>query len=194
MKTTNIMLAGVGGQGLVLTTKIIAEAAFKAGHDVKTNDVVGLSQRGGKIWGSVKYGDQVFSPDILPGRVDFLVAIEPLEGLRYLNELSPDGWILLNENPIPPTPVLMEKQPYPESEFKAFDDFKKLSINAVAEAEKLGNTKIANTILIGALAGKLDILKEIWISVIEELVPEKTIEKNLKAFEIGFKWNNSSEK
>lgn len=184
------MLAGVGGQGLVLTTRIIAETAFKAGYDVKTNDVVGLSQRGGKIWGSVKFGDKVFSPDILPGMADFLVAIEPLEGLRHLHELKADGWILLNENPIPPTPVLMEKQPYPEIEFKAFDDFKKLSIDAVAEAEKLGNPKIANTILIGVLAGKVHILKEIWISVIKELVPEKTIEKNLKAFEVGFDWKN----
>jgi indolepyruvate ferredoxin oxidoreductase beta subunit len=188
------MLAGVGGQGLVLTTRIIAEAAFKAGHDVKTNDVVGLSQRGGKIWGSVKYGDRVFSPDILPGRADFLVAIEPLEGLRHLHELKADGWILLNENPIPPTPVLMEKEPYPEIEFKAFDDFKVFSIDAAREAGKLGNPKIANTILIGALAGSLDIPKEIWISVIEELVPAKTIEKNLKAFDIGFKWKHSTEK
>lgn len=190
MKTINIIIAGVGGQGLVLTTRIIAEVALKAGHDTKTNDVVGLSQRGGKIWGSVKYGDKVFSPDILPGGANFLMAIEPLEGLRHLHELNADGWILLNENPLPPTPVLMEKEPYPDIEFKAFDDFKKLSIDAVAEAEKLGNSKIANTILIGALARRLDIAEEIWKDVIKKLVPEKTIEKNLKAFEIGFNWNN----
>lgn len=187
----NIMLGGVGGQGLVLTTGIISEAAFRAGFDVKTNDVIGLSQRGGKIWGSVRFGDQVHSPNIPPKSADILLGLEPLEGYRWRGLVREGGVVLLNTARIPPVPVITEKEVYPETIGQTLLEtgrFKVKEINALEEARKLGNIKIANTVLIGMLAALLpEIGKDFWSAAIEANVPGKTLDFNLKAFELGYK-------
>lgn len=197
----NIMVAGVGGQGLVLTTAIISDAAFRAGFDVKTNDVIGLSQRGGKIWGSVRYSDStsepVFSPNIPPKSADVLIALEPLEGYRWSGIIRDGGTLLLNLAKIPPVPVIAEKIPYPENLGRTMRDagrFRVIEIQALEEARSLGNIRVVNTILIGMLAAiQTDIEKSFWRASIETNVPKKTVEVNLKAFDLGYNWLEQTE-
>lgn len=187
----NIMLGGVGGQGLVMTTAIISEAAFLAGFDVKTNDVIGLSQRGGKVWGSVRYGEEVFSPNIAPGHADVLLALEALEGLRWSVFVKAGGVVILNTAKIPPVPVITEKTAYPENieELIARDGQRAVdvrAVNALEEARKLGNLKVVNMVTIGMLSAVLeDIPLDCWRQAIEAHVPEKTLALNLKAFDLG---------
>ncbi|SCZ76260.1 indolepyruvate oxidoreductase subunit beta [Acidaminobacter hydrogenoformans] len=189
--TKNIMLGGVGGQGLVMTTAIISEAAFRAGFDVKTNDVIGLSQRGGKVWGSVRYGEEVFSPNIMPGQADVLLALEPLEGLRWSGMVKAGGVVLLNTSRIPPVPVIAEKAAYPEDiEARIAGEGEQAvevrAVNALEEARGLGNVRVVNTVTIGMLSVVLeDIPVDCWHQAIEAIVPEKTLALNLKAFELG---------
>lgn len=185
----NIMLGGVGGQGLVMTTAIISEAAFRAGFDVKTNDVIGLSQRGGKVWGSVRYGEEVLSPNILPGQADVLLALEPLEGLRWSAMVKPGGVVLLNTAKIPPVPVITEQASYPEdieAQIASEGRVTVRAVNALEVARGLGNLKVVNTVTIGMLAPVLeDIPVDLWREAIEAHVPAKTLELNLKAFDLG---------
>lgn len=185
--TYNIVIAGVGGQGLVLTTKLICDAAIRAGLDVKSNDVIGLSQRGGKVWGSIRIGEQVYSPNVPPKGADFLLALEPLEGLRYKRSLKDTGKIFMNSAVVPPVPVIAEKMKYPENiEEQLSKDFSLTSLDANKKAVKLGSVKIANTFLVGMLAKCLEIDKETWKEAIEANVPKKFIDLNIQAFEIGY--------
>jgi len=185
--TVNIILAAVGGQGLVLTTNLICEAAFKAGYDVKSNDVVGLSQRGGKVWGSVRIGEKVHSPNIPPKSGDFLLGMEPLEAYRWSGSLKEKGTVILNTKTIAPVPVMFEDAPYPMDLFdKLGERYQLVTIDAVAEGLKLGSEKIANTFLLGILAKQLDIPIDSWYEAIKENVPPKFIDMNLKAFDIGY--------
>lgn len=185
----NIILAAVGGQGLVLTTHIICEAAFKAGFDVKSNDVVGLSQRGGKVWGNVRIGDKIYSPNIPPKSGDYLLAIEPLEGYRWSGSLKAGGLVILNTKTIPPVPVMFEDAPYP---LDLYDELKKnyevITIDGVAQGLKLGSEKIANTFLLGILAQRLEIPVRCWEEAICENVPPKFADMNLDAFKIGLNY------
>lgn len=185
--TANIVIAGVGGQGLVLTTKLICDAALKAGLDVKSNDVIGLSQRGGKVWGSIRIGPEVYSPNVPPKGADYLMALEPLEGLRYKSSLKPSGKIFMNRAVVPPVPVIAEKVSYPSNiEEELSSEFELVSMDANAKAVELGSVKIANTFLVGMLAKCLSIDKEIWHNAISENVPKKFIDMNIEAFDIGY--------
>lgn len=187
--TINIILAGVGGQGLVLTTNLICEAAFKAKYDVKSNDVVGLSQRGGKVWGSVRFGEKVHSPNIPPKSGDFLLGLEPLEGYRWSGSLKDRGVAIINTKTIAPVPVMFEDAPYPTDIYeKLKEKYELITIDAAAEGVKLGSDKVANTFLLGILAKKLEIPVECWKEAIEENVPPKFLELNLKAFDIGYEY------
>ncbi len=186
MDSKNIIIAGVGGQGLVLATRIISEAAFKAGLDVKTNDVVGLSQRGGTVWGTVKMAKVVHSPNILPGEADIVLGMEPLEALRWSHGLKEGGIIILNTNRVYPTPVLLEKEDYPEEEIEKLKErFKVIEIDAQKEAKTSGNIKAANTIILGVLSNFLEIHDDVWNEVLRENVPEKAVEENFIAFRRG---------
>ncbi|MGB4588028.1 MAG: indolepyruvate oxidoreductase subunit beta [Clostridiaceae bacterium] len=186
MLKKNIIIAGVGGQGLVLATKIIAEAAFREGYDVKTNDVVGLSQRGGTVFGTIKFGDHVHSPNILPKEGDILLGMEPLEALRWSHNLKDGGIIILNTIEVHPTPVLLEVEEYPYEAIKQLKEkFNVIEIDAMKEAKLSGNIKAANTILIGLLSTFLEISEDTWQFVLRENVPEKAIEENINAFRRG---------
>ena len=185
--TQNIVIAGVGGQGLVLTTKLICDAALRAELDVKSNDVIGLSQRGGKVWGSIRIGPEVYSPNVPPKGADFLLALEPLEGLRYKRSLTDNGKIFMNTAVVPPVPVIAEKMPYPENiKGKLEEDFEVYALDANAKAVELGSVKIANTFLVGMLAKHLTIDKNIWHDAISANVPKKFIDLNIQAFETGY--------
>ncbi len=182
----NIILAGVGGQGLVLLTDMICEVAHRAGFDVKSNDVVGLSQRGGKVWGSVRFGEHIYSPNVRKGDADFVVALEALEGLRWQNYLKSGGKLLMSTAEIYPVFAIAEKAPYPHDFMNQVradvlveaHDIQKLSLEA-------GTVKVSNVLVMGLLAKHLHIDKAIWVEVIRETVPSKFLEENLKAFEVG---------
>lgn len=185
----NILLAGVGGQGLVLSTKLICDAAFLAGYNFKSNDVIGLSQRGGKVWGSVRIDkDAVHSPNIPPKRGDFLLALEPLEGLRWSGMLKDKGLVIMNESRINPVPVMAEKAAYPEDiSEKLHENYELIALNANEAGAKMGSSKIANTFLIGILARRIpEIEPKFWKEAIEASVPPKTVALNLEAFEYGY--------
>jgi indolepyruvate ferredoxin oxidoreductase beta subunit len=184
---TNVMFSGAGGQGLVLMTRILCQAALKDNYDVKSNDVVGLSQRGGMIWGNVRFGDKVYSPNIQPGEGDFLVAMEPLEALRWSAVLKQEGTIIMNSKRFYPIAVQQEKAEYPEQEIEALKDrYNVIALNAFEEAIKIGKKQVSNVILLGILASKLDINRSSWEETIRDNVPKKSIEMNLRAFEFGY--------
>jgi indolepyruvate ferredoxin oxidoreductase beta subunit len=185
----NIMVAGVGGQGLVLATKIMAEAALRSGLDVKTNDVVGLSQRGGMVWGSARIGEVVNSPNIPAGEGDILLGMEPLEALRWKGLLKKGALVVINEKRTYPSSVLLEQTEYPEGEIEDLEkDYVVIHVDAVKEAKEAGNIKTANTVVLGILARHLDIDKKIWEEVLIENVPPKARDANIKAFNIGYEY------
>ncbi|NLY77232.1 MAG: indolepyruvate oxidoreductase subunit beta [Tissierellia bacterium] len=185
----NIILAGVGGQGLVLATKIISETAFRAGLEVKTNDVIGLSQRGGMVWGSVRMGEKVYSPNIPAKEGDILVGLEPLEAFRWSHLMKDGGHIILNTKEVYPTPVLLEEVDYPHEEIEGLENrYKVVKINAREEAKEAGNIKAANTVLIGMLAKLLTIPNSIWEETIRDNVPPKAIDVNIQAFYRGYNY------
>lgn len=182
----NILLAAVGGQGLVLTTRILAEAALAAGFEVKTNDVVGLSQRGGKIWGSVKIAECVYSPNILDGEADILIAFEALEAKRMAHLLKPQALIVMNAYEMAPSLVQQEKAIYdPDILEVVHAHGKVIRLDATAEAKKIGHPAVANLLMLGIVSTHLDIPQAIWHEVIRANVPEKSIALNLSAFDKG---------
>ncbi len=185
-ETIDIIMAGVGGQGLVLLTDMLCEVAYRAGYEVKSNDVVGLSQRGGKVWGSVRFGSKVYSPNVRPGTADFVLALEPLEGLRWQNYLKADGYLLMSTAEIYPVFAIAEQAPYPHDFMKRVREDVKVSAHDIQAASvDMGTVKVANVMLMGLLAKHLDIPKNIWHEVIEETVPRKFLDENIKAFEYG---------
>ncbi len=187
METINIMLGGVGGQGLVLTTDVICKAALKAGYDVKSNDVIGLAQRGGMVWGSVRFGEKVHSPNIPVGKTDIVLGLEPLEAQRWEHLLNEDTKVIVNTKEIYPTPSLLEKVDYPSDKIADFyQRYEHYLSDFSADAKKLGNRKAANTVLLGVMAQFLPIPVEIWKETLGENVPEKAIDVNMKAFDYGY--------
>ncbi|MDP3386827.1 MAG: indolepyruvate oxidoreductase subunit beta [Eubacteriales bacterium] len=187
MSQYNIIIAGVGGQGLILTTKIICEAAMNGGYDVKSNDVVGLAQRGGRVWGSVKIGKKIHSPNIAVAGADILLGMELLEAFRWKSSLKDKGLAILNEYQIPPVPVIAELEKYPQN---IVEEFKKnhhvIALDAIKKSNELGTDKVANILLIGILAKNTDIDKKNWIETIKDSVPEKFVDENLNAFDYGY--------
>lgn len=187
MKEKNIIIAGVGGQGLVLTTQIMAEAAFLAGFDVKTNDVIGLSQRGGKIWGSVRMGQKIYSPNIAPGEGDILIAFEQLEGRRWRQMMKKGSIAIVNDYEIAPALVQQGQVEYADDIMEELSKNSRLiKIQATLKAQQLGNTAVTNIIMLGTAAKYMDIPKEIWYQSIEKNVPPKFKEMNIEAFNFGY--------
>lgn len=187
METTNVLIVGVGGQGLVLATEILSQVAFKEGYDIKSGDVIGLSQRGGKVWGSVRFGEKVHSSMIPAGEVDIMLAMEQLEGLRWSNELKSSAVVVLNSDVIYPNKVLLEKEDYPENiEEKLLATCAKIvKINGNDIAKQAGNAKAINIALLGALAKYLPFKNETWLEVIKNNVPKNTIDINITAFNLA---------
>lgn len=187
MSKYNIVIGGVGGQGLILTTNIICQAALKKGYEVKSNDVVGLAQRGGMVWGSVKIGEKVYSPNIPPGKGNILIGMELLEAYRWKASMKDGSLVILNDYKIPPVPVIAEKEEYPASIIEELSKkHNVISINAIKESKRIGTEKVANIMILGILANNMDIDKDIWIETIKENVPKKFTKENIEAFEYGY--------
>ena len=181
------MIVGVGGQGTLLTSRILGAITTKAGYDVKLSEVHGMAQRGGSVVTFVRYGDKVNEPIVEEGQADVLIAFEKLEAKRYAHFLKKDGVIIANDYEIAPITVITGKASYPEN---IIEDLKKkhnvVSIDAMEEAKKLGNTRCFNVIILGVAAKSMDFTEEQWLEVIKETVPQKTVELNCKAFSVGF--------
>lgn len=187
METKNIMIVGVGGQGTLLTSRILGGITTKAGYDVKLSEVHGMAQRGGSVVTYVRYGDKVAEPIVEEGQADVLIAFEKLEALRYAHFLKKDGVIIVNDQRIDPITVVTGAAEYPEGIIEKLSaKYNVISVDAMGEALKLGNSKVFNTVIIGIAAQHMDFSKEEWLEVIEEKVPAKTIEINKKAFEVGY--------
>lgn len=185
--TKNIMIVGVGGQGTLLTSRILGKLATRAGYDVKLSEVHGMAQRGGSVVTFVRYGDNVAEPIVEEGQADVLIAFERLEALRYIHFLKKDGSVIVNDWRIDPITVVTGVAQYPENIIDTLKEKRNtIVVEATEEAKKLGAPKTFNVIVLGAAAKYMGFDKEDWLDVIETTVPPKTIEINKKAFEIGY--------
>ncbi len=188
METKNILIVGVGGQGTLLASKLMGKCFMEKGFDVKVSEVHGMSQRGGSVVTYVRYGDKVYSPVIEKGEADIIISFEQLESARWLPYLKKGGVLISSTQRIDPMPVIMGKASYPE---EILAKIKKkqiniISLDALSLALEAGTAKCANIVLLGAAVPHLGIDKEIWIDTIKSTVPPKTVEINLKAFELGY--------
>ncbi len=184
----NIMIVGVGGQGTLLSSRILGNVFTSQGYDVKVSEVHGMSQRGGSVVTYVKYSSRVASPIIEKGEADIILAFEKLEALRSSEYLKKDGILIVNTQEIEPMPVITGAVSYPDeiiSKLRA-QGRNVLEIDALKFAEEAGNAKAINVVLIGALAKSTSIPKETWLEAIKQTVPAKFLEINLKAFELGY--------
>ena len=185
--TKNIMIVGVGGQGTLLASRILGNVLIRAGYDVKVSEVHGMSQRGGSVVTYVKYGECVYSPIIDKGEADTILAFELLEAYRALPYLAKGGKILSGTQKIDPMPVITGAARYPENLTETISAVADLTTcDAIAAAKEAGNAKCANGVLIGMIAKTSDIAKETWLEVLKECVPQKALDANLRAFEMGY--------
>jgi len=187
--TTDILLVGVGGQGTILASKVVGQVALSLGQEVKVAEIHGMSQRGGNVVTQVRYGEKVYSPTIQKNQADIILAFEKIEALRWLPYLKKGGQVVVNDQEIDPMPVIMGKVPYPENVMEQLKARGRVSqIPALELAEKAGNSKTINVVLLGVLAKGMDIELEIWEKVLQDLVPAKFLDVNLRAFQLGLEW------
>ena len=187
METKSIVLSGVGGQGIILASDVLSMVAMEEGLDVKKAEVHGMSQRGGEVVSTVRFGEKVYSPIIGPGMADFLFSLEKLEGLRNVHYLKPDGIALVSDYRFDPLPVAAGLADYPEDVIGKIKALVKVThiIPALDLALKVGTIKAMNIVLLGALSKFLPFRKETWFRVIEKRVPSRFVDLNKKAFELG---------
>ncbi len=182
----NILFVGVGGQGIILASKVLSKGLIDAGYDVKMSEVHGMAQRGGSVTTQIRYGEKVYSPIIGIGQADIIVSFEKMEAMRWIEYLKPSGKMVVNNYAIPPAPVLSGKVAYPQGIIEDLESkVNTISIDAAQEAKKLGNIKTLNIIMLGALIKAMGIDEIDWESVIKEEVKEKFVDINIKAFNIG---------
>ena len=193
--TKNILLAGVGGTGTILAAKILTFGLMDAGYDVKMSEIHGMSQRGGDVVSQVRYNkEKVFSPVIERGTADIIVSFEKMEALRVLDYLKKDGTVVVNTEEIPSMSVLTGEEEYADD---ILDEIKKAvekvyEINAIGMAEKLGNIKATNVVLLGALVKLMGLENIDWETIIRKCVKEKFVDLNLKAFQTGVDYVNKA--
>ena len=177
--TKSIMLVGVGGQGTLLASRVLGTLLTNKGFDVKVSEVHGMAQRGGSVVTYVRYGEKVYSPVVDLGTADMIVSFERLEALRYALYAKKDGVIIYNDQRINPMPVITGAAEYPEVPNTT-------RVDALALANEAGSAKAVNIALLGLLAKRSEFEKEDWIEAVRACVPEKFLELNLKAFELGY--------
>lgn len=185
--TTSVVLAGVGGQGILLASEILAKAAMIAGFDVKTNEVHGMAQRGGSVIAQVRYGKEVHSPLVPEGTARVVGALEQIEAIRFAHYLAPGGMAVVSTQAIVPVTVSSGQATYPTDvaeRLKAvFPKF--VQVDADDLATKAGTVKAANVVILGAISAALDLPLEAWHQAIEQSVKPKHVELNKKAFAAG---------
>jgi len=188
----NFLITGVGGQGTVLASDILAAVGLAAGYDVKKSDILGLAVRGGAVVGHVRWGEHVYSPIVPEGWADYLIALETLEGLRWLNQMRPEGTVLLNEQEIHPVTVSSGAASYPDAE--TMEEALRAAaarvyrVPGLSIAQEEGNAKVVNVVLLGALSALLPVQESVWEQVLQERVPSRFLETNQRAFATGRRW------
>jgi indolepyruvate ferredoxin oxidoreductase, beta subunit len=184
---TSIVMVGVGGQGILLAAQIAARAALIMGHDVKTNEVHGMAQRGGSVVAQIRYGAKVYSPLVSLGTAQVLVSLERIEALRLSSYLAPDGLAVVSSQAIIPVTVSSGKATYPEdAEARLRATFRRLAyVDAVGAAERICDARVANVVLLGAMSTALDLPAACWEKAIAECVKPKFLQINARAFEEG---------
>jgi len=190
----SIVISGVGGQGVLVASQIIANAAIKKGMKVRVGETHGMAQRGGSVIAHVRFGDDIFGSITPTGEGDIMLGFEPVESLRYLDYMREGGFVVLNTHPVVPVSVSTGNAKYPSIEEITGELGKKLkvsTVDATTLAVEAGNKIASNTVLIGALANiaeqaKIPLERDILLKAVEERVPERFIELNRKAFELGF--------
>ena len=187
--TKNILIVGVGGQGVILASNILTEVALMRGFDVKKNEAHGQSQRSGSVPSHIRYGKKVHSPIILPGEADIILSFEELEALRWAHYLKPGGKIIVNKQRIYPPSVTSGMDKYPEDVVCILRKEKMdvMEIDGMELANRIGNPLVVSTILLGVISNFLNFPEKIWTSAITKLVPEKHRNMNIKAFQEGKK-------
>lgn len=182
----NILFVGVGGQGIILASKILSKGLIDAGYDVKMSEVHGMAQRGGSVTTQVRYGKKVYSPIIGIGQADIIVSFEKMEAMRWIEYLKPNGKLVVNDYAIPSVPILSGKVEYPKGIIEELKEkVNTISIDAANKAKELGNIKTQNIIMLGALIKAMELDEIDWESVIREEVKEKFVDINIKAFNMG---------
>jgi len=190
-ETVSFMLVGVGGQGTILASDVIAEVGLNLGYDVKKAEVHGMSQRGGSVNSQVRWSKKVYSPIIGKGEADILVSFEKSEVSRYMESLRPGGLVLVNDYSIVPITVSSGDASYPQDE-SIKEAVKRFTpnlawIEGIRIAEELGNPKVANVVILGALSAVMGMESLTWLEAIQKRVPPKTVALNQKAFDAGRK-------
>ena len=187
METKSIMIVGVGGQGSLLASRIIGNVLLSPGYDVKVSEVHGMSQRGGSVVTYVKYGDKVYSPVIEKGEADIIVSFELLEAARWVSYLKKNGHLITSTQTLDPMPVITGNAEYPADIAEKIEalGIDIIAADALSLAEKAGNAKASNVVLMGVIASKMSFDENVWKDAIRTCVPEKFLELNLKAFDLG---------
>jgi len=184
----NVMIVGVGGQGTLLTSRIIGKAALRMGYDVKISEVHGMAQRGGSVVTFVRFGEKVFEPVVEEGDADVIISFERLEALRYAHYLKQDGVLVVNDCRIDPMTVVIGAKTYPEG---ILEDLGKAhivkAINGQEIAKALGNSRVLNSVVRGYAARQIGFSETVWLETLAETVPPKTVELNQKAFLEGYR-------
>ncbi len=188
MKTTSVMIVGVGGQGSLLASRLLGTVLVDEGYDVKVSEVHGMSQRGGSVVTYVRYGEKVYSPIVTEGECDYIISFEKLEAARYASCLKKGGKIIVNTQEIDPMPVITGAAAYPSDVLDTLkasgfdvDDF-----DALAPALEAGSAKAVNIVLMGHFAACTEIPKENWLKALEKVINPKFLEMNRKAFDLGY--------
>ncbi|MGD9379770.1 MAG: indolepyruvate oxidoreductase subunit beta [candidate division WOR-3 bacterium] len=185
-KSRNIIICGVGGQGIILASEVLCHTAFLEGLDVKKSEVHGMAQRGGSVITHVRFGKKVYSPLIEEGTSDYILAFEKLEALRYKHYLKKAGHIIVDNREIPPMSVLVGQAQYPEDIDRKLMKLGKIRfVDAAQIALELGNIRVVNIILLGVLSTYLDFTEKAWMKAISDKVKEKFVDLNIRAFNRG---------
>jgi indolepyruvate ferredoxin oxidoreductase beta subunit len=189
-RVKSLLLAGVGGQGILLASDIICKVMMEKGYDVKKSEVHGMAQRGGCVTSHVRYGKKVYSPLARKGDVDIIVSFEKLEALRYLDYLKAGGLVIVNDEEIYPPSVNLGEADYPKGIYESLrSQFGPDHVKVVTGPEmaaKAGNRRAVNTVMLGAISRFIpEIAVEDWKKVLAKMLPEKIVEANLKAFDLG---------
>lgn len=186
MKTTSIMIVGVGGQGTLLASKLLGNVLLKQGFDVKLSEVHGMSQRGGSVVTYVRFGEKVYSPIVDQGEADYILSFELLEAARWISHLKKGGKLVTNTHQTPPMPVITGAAEYPKDIVaKLRERADVTALDALPLAEQAGSARAVNVVLIGVLSRRMPLDEAVWREAIEETVPKKFLEVNLRAFDLG---------
>jgi indolepyruvate ferredoxin oxidoreductase, beta subunit len=186
-RVTSVLIVGVGGQGTILAGKVLARAVMLAGMDVKLSETHGMAQRGGSVVTQVRFGEKVWSPVVDPGEADVILAFEQLEALRWAHYLRPDGDIIVSTHAVNPMPVLMGTATYPTdipASLRAHGGV--LTLDAPGLAEEAGNARTSNIVLVGCLAKRLPLERELWSRALADSVKPQFLDVNARAFDLGW--------